>query len=283
MLTSVQAGPYSIRGVSVGGVYTALHVPELGVSLDVGLAPRSFAAARALFLSHGHVDHTGALATMLGIRALIGHPQPLRVFFPAEMADPLAATLAAVSRLQGYPLEIEPVPLAPGDEVEVRGDLRVQAFRTQHPVPSLGYQFLRRVDKLRPEFAALSGPEIAARRRAGEELLESVDRLELAYVTDTLIEVLDDRPALLESRVLLLECTFLDDRKPYTASRAGYHTHLDDLLDRADRFANQHIVLTHLSQIYKPGEVVDILDRRCPAGLRSRITPFIPKRTDWPG
>ena len=33
-----------------------------------------------------------------------------------------------------------------------------------HPVPSLGYQLLRRVKKLRPEYAHLPGPELGVRR-----------------------------------------------------------------------------------------------------------------------
>ena len=56
-----------------------------------------------------------------------------------------------------------------GEERELRGDLRVRAVQTFHPVPSLGYVVVRRVSKLRPEFHDLPGPEIAARRRAGED------------------------------------------------------------------------------------------------------------------
>src|SRR5687767_13688372 len=36
MLTTVTAGPYTITGVSVGGVYTSLLVRELDVILDAG-------------------------------------------------------------------------------------------------------------------------------------------------------------------------------------------------------------------------------------------------------
>jgi uncharacterized protein len=36
LLHEVQAGPYRVRGVSVGGIYTSLQVPELRVLLDAG-------------------------------------------------------------------------------------------------------------------------------------------------------------------------------------------------------------------------------------------------------
>lgn len=283
MLTRVDAGAVTIRGVSVGGIYTSLHVPELGALFDVGIAARSSAAVDHIFLSHGHVDHAGALSSLLGIRALVGKQTPPRVYLPAEIEDDLREALTAMSRMQRYELAIDAVPLRPGDEVEMKGDLRVRAFRTYHPVPSLGYQILRHIRKLRPAYRGLSGPEIRDRRRAGDDIFDTTSRTELAYATDTLVEVLDREPSLFESRTLILECTFLDDRKPRPIARAGCHIHLDELLERADRFANEALVLMHFSQIYRPPDVVSLLDERCPPALRRRIVPFVPTREHWPG
>ena len=283
MLTSVTAGPYTIRGVSVGGVYTSLAVPELGVVLDAGVPPRSSGGIDTILLSHGHADHIGALPALLGIRALHGKTRPPRVFAPAEILPDLEQALAALSKLQRFPLEIEAIGLRPGDEHELRGDLRVRAVRTFHPVPSLGYLILRRIAKLRPEFRGLAGPEIAARRRAGEAMLDHEDRLELAYATDTLVSALDHAPELYTARVLLLECTFLDERKTLEAARAGCHIHLDELIERADRFANEHVVVMHISQLYRPDEVAAILDARVPPALRARMIPFVPQGPHWPG
>jgi len=72
-------------------------------------------------------------------------------------------------------------------------------------------------------------------------------------------------------------------RKSIETARAGCHIHLDEILERADRFQNQHLVLMHLSQLYRPEEVPRILDARVPAELRARIVPFAPARGDWPG
>jgi ribonuclease Z len=284
LLTEVQAGPYTVRGLSVGGIYTTLYVRELNAVFDVGLAPRSFATARRLFLSHAHVDHSGALTTLLGARALVGNnPSPLKVYLPTEIERELREALAIWSRLQRYELAIETVPMAPGDKAQLEGDLWLHAFKTYHPVPSLGYQVVQRVKKLRREFLGLSGSEIQRRRRNGEDLFDSLERSEIAYATDTLATVLDREPSLLRARVLILECTFLDERKSLAAARAGCHIHLDELLERAESFKNEALVLMHFSQIYTPQEVVEILDRRCPPGLRERIIPFVPARGAWPG
>ncbi|HUH04469.1 MAG TPA: MBL fold metallo-hydrolase [Kofleriaceae bacterium] len=283
MLVSVEAGPYTVRGLSVGGVYTALQVPELGVCFDVGLAPRTFASTRRLFLSHGHVDHLGALATMLGIRGLMSMKRKLEVFMPAEIVADVTGTLERQSAMQRYDLSINAVGMRPGDELELRNDLRVRAFRTLHPVPSLGYQFLRRNKKLRPELRGLPGPEIQERRLAGDDIFDEVEVLELAYATDTLAKVLDNDPTLYQSRVLILECTFLDQRKTIESSRAGCHIHLDELIERADLFENEHLVLMHFSQIYRPDEIRGILAARCPPALLERIHPLAPEGGHWPG
>ena len=283
MLTTVTAGPYSVRGISVGGVYTSLAVPELGIVFDAGASPRSSCAIDTILLSHGHADHVGALPAFLGIRALSGKTRPPRVVMPAEILDDLTAALAALSRLQRFPLEIDPVGMLPGDEIALRGDLRVRAVRTFHPVPSLAYVIVRRVSKLRPELQGLSGPQIAARRRSGEEVSELEDRLELAYATDTLISVFDHAPELLAARTLIMECTFLDDRKSLEAARSGCHIHLDEVVERADQFANDHVVMMHFSQLYRPDEIAGILDARLPPAFRKKVVPFIPSGAHWPG
>lgn len=282
MLTSVTAGPYTIRGVSVGGVYTSLSVPELGVLFDAGISPRSFGAIDTILLSHGHADHIGALPGLLGIRALHGKTKPPRVVMPVEIVDDLQVALAALSKLQRWPLAIEAIGMSPGDKVALRGDLHVRAVRTFHPVPSLAYQLVKRVAKLKPELVGLSGPEIAARKRAGEEITQIEERVELAYATDTLVSVLDHSPELYKARVLVIECTFLDERKTLEAARAGCHIHLDELVERADRFENEHVVLMHFSQLYRPDEIAGILDARVPPALRRRIVPFAPVG-HWPG
>lgn len=283
MLTRLKVHGFTLRGVSLGGIYTSIHVPELDALFDVGWPLRSSAAVRHLFLSHGHIDHAGGLASLLGMRALFGHPAPLRVFLPGELAEPLAAMLGAMTRVQRHSVAAELVPMQPGEEVALRGDLAVRAFRTHHPVPSLGFQLVRRVSKLRPELIGQDGREIAARRRRGEVVSESVERLELAYATDTLAAVLDHEPSLYRSRVLVLECTFLDQKKPIAEARVGCHIHLDELCERADLFQNEAVVLMHFSQLYRPPEVRAIIARRLPASLRERVSVFAPDTDHWPG
>lgn len=282
MLTTVTAGPYTIRGLSVAGIQTSLFVRELGVLFDVGIAARSCASAENVFISHGHADHCGALVSLLGMRGLMRLPPP-RLFLPAEIADSIREALTLFSRAQRYEFTIMAEALRPGDERELRPDLSVRAFRTHHTGPSLGYQFFSRVPKLKPEYLDLPGKEIARRRQQGDDLFDHDERLELAYATDTLLHVVETTPSLLRTRVLILECSFLDERKAVSASRSGGHVHLDELLEKASAFQNEALVLMHFSQMYAPAEVHAILKRRCPPELWERIVVMAPSTGPWPG
>lgn len=282
MLTEVQAGPYTVRGVSVAGVYTSLQVPELGVVLDVGLPLRSFAGTDRIFLSHGHADHASGLGSLLGIRGLVGKGPP-EVYLPAELEQPLTEALAAQQRLHRSALGVRCVPLRPGDEVPLGRGLFVRAFATHHAGPSLGYQFLRHVQKLKPEYAGLPPEEIGRRRRAGEPLLESEARLELAYATDTLSDVLESAPFIADSRVLVMESTYVDASRSVADARERLHLHLDELVARADRLRCEALVLMHFSQAYHPDAVRAAVEARMPEGLRERVKVFAPPTGRWFG
>ena len=282
MLTTVKAGPYTIAGVSIAGIHTSLLVRELGVLFDAGIALRSLAGAQHVFLSHGHADHLGALVSLLGMRGLMRLPPP-RVFLPAEIAANTEQALSLLSRVQRHEFSIKSEPMSPGDERSLNPSSSVRAFRTHHTGPSLGYQFFQRVPKLKREFCDLPGREIAERRKRGDDLFEIEERRELAYATDTLLRVLDTMPSLLDTRVLILECSFLDERKSIESTHAGGHVHLDELLERADDFQNEAIVLMHFSQMYTPEEVHRTIERRCPKRLWERLVVFAPSKGHWPG
>jgi ribonuclease Z len=47
--------------------------------------------------------------------------------------------------------------------------------------------------------------------------------------------------------------------------------HLDDYLERADRFENELIICAHLSTRYHPQEVRRLVEAKLPPRLRDRI------------
>jgi ribonuclease Z len=144
----------------------------------------------------------------------------------------------------------------------------------RHRVPSVGYLFTEVRHKLVDELAGRPGPEIAALRARGVAVTRREEIPLLAYTGDCGVEIFDAAPELFTSRVLLIECSFL---RPDDVDRARVygHLHLQDFLDRADRFENEAIVLTHFSQRYSAAEIREGL-RALPAGLARRVVPFLP-------
>ncbi|MFN7133418.1 MAG: MBL fold metallo-hydrolase, partial [Myxococcales bacterium] len=177
-----------------------------------------------------------------------------------------------------------PAALVGHHERELGHGLWVRAFRTHHPIASLGYLFFRRVQKLAAAYRGLPGDELArlrAENRPG--VFETHDRLELAYATDTLSDVLDTAPEILEARVLVLECTFLDATRDVARARERSHLHLDELLARAERVRCEAVVLMHFSQSYPPAEVHALLAQRLPPSLAGRVQAFAPASGNWFG
>ena len=129
MLTKIDTPRFSIHGRSLGGFYTSLHVPQLKALFDVGTALRSGCAAKNLFLSHAHADHVGSLPALLGMRGLTGLKQPVRMFMPVQLAEGIPVALNAFGGLHRWPLQVEPVPMSPGDEFQLKGNLWCEPSR----------------------------------------------------------------------------------------------------------------------------------------------------------
>ena len=51
--------------------------------------------------------------------------------------------------------------------------------------------------------------------------------------------------------------------------------HLDDFIERQDRFQNELIVAGHFSTRYHPSEVKRILDNKLPPNLKARMRLWI--------
>ena len=249
---------YSLNGFSLGGIETSVWVPEFNVAFDVGRGRQELVKLGDYALTHTHMDHAGGLPYVLALRQLFGMKKP-RVYVPEQMAEELHAMLASWGRLQRYEPLYELIPAVPGERYSLRRGLELEPFRTYHPVPSCGYSVIEKVDKLKQEFAALPGPEIGRLRKSGVPVTEVKERRMLSVTGDTLPEVLDKQPQILESETLLMECTFLDERKPMDAVRAGGHVHLADLLERAERLTVDRLVLSHYSQMHPPETIVELL------------------------
>lgn len=248
-------GDLRVEGWSRAGEETWFRVHPPGLALDVGRGPLQLAGARDLFVSHGHLDHALGVPFILSQRTL-HQLQGSRVFCPREVAPALGALVEAAAAMEGVAYRWELVPLEPGQRVDVGKGMAVEAFRTDHVVPSLGFHLLRRKRRLAAAYRGLEAAELVALRRRGVDPEEVVEELLLSYCGDTGPGVFDSEPRLATSRVLMVECTFMGPGQEERGRRYR-HLHLADLAERKHQLANSHLVLYHLSRRHRVRELAE--------------------------
>ena len=279
----VTAGQFSVRGISLGGVMTCMQVPQLGIMFDVGHCYRSLASTPRLLITHGHGDHCGGLVAMLSLRLLHGLSEPLEVYAPAPIVEALTTVVRCYESIQGHAYSWNITPVSPGDEFALDSRRFVRAFASPHVIHTVGYTVFERVHKLRDEFKHLPGAEIGRRKHAGDDIFDTIERNLVSFPGDTTIDVLEHHPDILTSRLLLLEATYLDDRRTPQQCLDHGHIHFDQILERASSFKNDHLVLTHFSQSYKPQEVAAIVKERARDLFEPTVQVFTPTTRTWPG
>ena len=267
----LQLGGISIRAVSVGGLETCIELPGHKLCFDIGRCPRSAVSLPTVLFTHAHVDHMGGAIFHCATRSMLGMAPP-RYLMPAENIEAFGDMLAAWRRLDHSELRCEVEAAVPGEAVSLGRDLEAVPFRSIHRVPTVGYGLWRSSRRLKAEYQGLEGTEIRALRLAGTDVTEVGRTCELAFTGDSLIDVIEREEAARTAKVLVMEVTFFDDQVSVEQCRSKGHIHLDEVIERAELFENEHVLFTHQSARYGAREVAEICARRLPVGLRERVT-----------
>ncbi len=260
----------TIEGYSRAAVQSYWRIPELKLGFDLGAQPWSFMTTPTWFVSHTHLDHIAALPVLVARRRMM-KMEPPTIYMPAEAVENVEALLRAFQRLDRGRMPADLIGLKPGDEVELSRELVVRAFATRHTVPSLGYLVWERRKKLKPEYHALSGEQIRDLRLSGVEVSAEVRIPKAAYLGDTAPPGLDALPETYKAQILILEMTFVAPNERASVIHKYGHTHLEDLLERADRFENEVIIASHFSTRLHPDQIQRIVEKRLPESLKGRL------------
>jgi len=261
---------HSIRAVSVGGLETCIELPHFKLCFDIGRCPPTATRLPTVLFTHAHTDHMGGVIHHCATRDMTQMPPPTYVM-PNENVEAFQDMVAAWRRLDRSPLPCTVVGVSPGDEHDLGKGRTAHIFRAIHRVPSVGYAISTTKRVLKPELRGLDGFAIRDLRADGVEIHDVRETVEVAFCGDTTIDVVDREARVRTARVLILEVTFLDDRVSVAKARGKGHVHFDEVVERADLFENEVILLTHRSIRYGNEQAEKLVRERLPAHLSDRV------------
>ena len=264
----------TVEGYSRAAVQSYWRVPELKLGFDLGAQPWSFMATPTWFVSHGHLDHLAALPVYVARRRMM-KMEPPTIYMPAAIVEGVEGLLRAFQRLDRGRMPANLVGLEPDQEVPISRELVVTTFATKHTVPSLGFLVWERRKKLKPEYRELLEHEIRDLRLSGVEVSAEIRLPKVAYLGDTAPAGIDICPDVYRAEILIMEMTFVAPGERASVIHKYGHTHLDDIIARADRFENEVIIASHFSTRMHPDQIQRIVDRRLPESLRSRLKVWL--------
>ena len=261
-----------IRGASIGSYGTCNQLPSMKHAFDIGRCPESAVHLETLLITHGHMDHIGAIGLHCARRELLKLPKPTYIVGP-EIVGGLEALMAAYRRLDGSKLEYNLIILSPGEDYTLYNGNVVRPFRSHHVIPCQGYGIWEQKKKLKAEFQGLPGQEIRALREKGTEVSAFVETPLVAFTGDTRATVLDEEEVTRKAKLLIMEITFIDDKvSPEKATRT-WHVHIEHIKERADLFENEAVLFTHRSMRHTEDEFAEAL-LTLPEPLRGKAHPL---------
>lgn len=260
----------TIEGYSRAAVQSYWRVPELKIGFELGASPWTFMGTQTFLVTHGHLDHLAALPVYVARRRMMKMEPPV-IYMPAEIVDDAWRVLKAWQKLDRGRMQCELIGVTAGEMVSLSREHRFTVFPTKHTVPSVGYIVYDVRKKLKQEFQGLHGDQIRDLRLQGIDVAaESLTPL-VCFTGDTSPPGLDAHPDVYRAEVLITEMTFFRPEHRKEKIHKFGHMHLDDIVERAEKFQNELIILSHLSTRTHDAEARRRLDQVLPEQLRSRV------------
>lgn len=247
---------YPVEGLSIGGHETCIIFPSLKLSFDIGRCPQRAIAQDFLFISHAHMDHIGGLPMYVATRGLYGMKPPT-IIVPKCIKEVVEELFEVHRKMDQSELKNNLIGLDVGEELHIRRDLKVKAFRTYHRIPSQGYVVYSVKQKLKQEYLGRSATEIKMLKSSCVEITDTLIEPQVAFTGDTTSDFIVDSSNIdvLRAKILVMESTFLDESITVEHARDYGHIHLSEIINQAEKFENKAILLIHFSARYTVKEI----------------------------
>src|SRR5437764_10853494 len=264
----------TIEGYSRAAVQSYWRIPELKIGFDLGAQPWDFMGTPTWLLTHTHLDHVAALPVYVARRRMMKMEPPV-VYLPASAVEDVRKLLLIMQRLDRGRQVCDLRGVSAGDDIALSREHVLTPFATTHTVPSVGYVVWERRHKLKEEYHGLPGDQIRDLRQSGVEVTREMRTPLVAYTGDTSPAGLDACEAVFKAKVLITELSFVRPNHRREKIHKFGHMHLDDFIERADRFENELIICGHLSTRYHPNEVRRVVEAKLPPKLLEKIRLWI--------
>jgi len=238
--------PYRVYGESIAGEATCVQIPELDLGFDIGSCPRSMLSSKHLAITHGHMDHIGSLAYYCSQRRFQGMGTA-KIVCDQRIAGAIKRMMDGFVDLERQRTPYELIPLLPDQPLEIKNNMFLRGFETEHTCPSFGYTVTERRTKLRPEYVDLPQEKLRELKDRGVEITRALEIPLIAYTGDTAPGPHLIREDVRKAQIVISECTFFEpDHKE--RARVGMHMHLDDVAEWLRVLECQAMVLIHVSR-----------------------------------
>lgn len=264
---------FKFHGLSLSGIRTAIAMPDLSLSFDVAQGYPYLLTLKHFFISHGHLDHAAGVPYIISQKAMT-RQKPGKFYMPASLTLSMDEIMKIWERIEKHQYHYEFIPVKSDDEFPLNAQNYIKAFPTTHRVESFGYTLFETQKKLKTEYQGLSQQQIIELRRQNKEVNEVHHTPMVSFTGDTQIEFLDSRPWVRKSKILILESTYLDERKSIAHAREWGHTHLDEIIPRLKDIESEKIVFIHVSSRYPTEQALSILREKIPREFHHRVELF---------
>lgn len=266
---------WSFEGISEGGVRTSLACHNLNVLMDMGGYIGNFAHFNHVLLSHAHLDHSAGIPYFISQRSLrkLGPPN---IYIPPDNLAPLQEILKLYAQMEDFDYKYNLIAVEKDKYYPINNQFGFKALPSYHRVSSYGYTIFHTKQKLKEQYQNLEKQEILHLKNNGTTITETIQTPIFSFSGDTKIEYVLDHEPVRKSQILFLECTYIDDKKNVEHTRKWGHTHWHEILEHAQEFENEKIVLIHFSKRYSNRMIQEKIARETPDILKDRIHYFLP-------